>query len=228
MAKEIKFTDNHISEIREGWYKERDRIMNLSPKIDIDYDSFRKGIIAFGNIETIKHQREFILDDSKESIVDLLHKYTTKSPEVAQILNKGIALVGGYGTGKTTLLKAYISLINFLIEKNELRNSTYRYFPAFTFCHSFTPTKIENFSRGNIFIDELGREPKSIKVYGTEMNPVLELLFERHRIMGGITHITSNMMLESLSSDDKGYGKMIGDRFKEMFHFVELIGKSLR
>lgn len=226
--KKITFTDANISELRELWHKEKNKYSNIIPKFDVSYNDFEKAIIIFGNIETIKNKNEFTLDGNKKEVVKILHEYLTTSSINNQQYPKGIALVGKYGSGKTTLLKAFNSLCNYVINKYELRYVPYKEVTASEIVRNYRIEYFNELSRGNLFIDELGREAKMIKNYGTEANPVIDLLFERHRLSTGITHITSNMSLESLSSDELGYGKMLGDRFKEMFHFIELKGQSMR
>lgn len=108
----------------------------------------------------------------------------------------------------------------------ELRQPLYRQITGSYFVINYTPALFAEYSNNPLFIDEFGREAKRGKVYGSEVTPVIDLLFERHR-RGAVTHITSNFLLETLSSDEM-YGKMLGDRFREMFNFIELKGSSRR
>lgn len=78
----------------------------------------------------------------------------------------------------------------------------------------------------NLVVDELGREPRPAKYYGTEMN-VLQFLLQlrydhRHT---SVTHATTNMELSQLAAR---YGDFVADRAIEMFNFVEVSGTSKR
>lgn len=78
----------------------------------------------------------------------------------------------------------------------------------------------------NLIIDELGREPRPAKYFGTELNViqfVLQLRYDHRR--DSVTHITTNLKPEDIA---QYYGAYIADRCWEMFNFIEFQGASLR
>jgi DNA replication protein DnaC len=78
----------------------------------------------------------------------------------------------------------------------------------------------------NLLIDELGREPRPAKHYGTELNVIqflLQLRYDRRR--ENITHITSNINPQDVMPM---YGDYISDRFREMFNIIPWFGESRR
>ena len=82
------------------------------------------------------------------------------------------------------------------------------------------------FAKPALLIDELGREPRPAKHYGTELNVIQFLLQLRydHR-MSDITHLTSNIRPEDVMPM---YGDYISDRFREMFNIIHWGGESKR
>lgn len=75
-----------------------------------------------------------------------------------------------------------------------------------------------------LILDEVGREKKIVKDFGTERELFPEIIDMRYKTHAW-TMATSNFTLEDLGGM---YGKYIKDRLKEMFNFIELNGKSFR
>lgn len=194
----------------------------------LDFEGFKSLLQGFGSLEMIKAENKslFSFDKYNLPIVEQLYLYTVGDPQFNGSLSKGIAVNGKYGCGKTIIMTAYTEMINFLIGKYELRQPLYRQITASYFVSNYSPALFADYSASPLLIDEFGREAKTAKVYGTEVTPIIDLLFERHR-RNAITHITSNFMLETLSGENM-YGDMLGDRFNEMFNFITLQGNSRR
>ena len=75
-----------------------------------------------------------------------------------------------------------------------------------------------------LFVDDLGSEPVSVKIYGNEVSPITEMLYHRYDRQLW-TLLTSNMSDELLKNR---YGARIEDRFKEMFDRLHFNGESYR
>ena len=138
---------------------------------------------------------------------------------------KGIALVGNYGVGKSTLLKCLKQL-----PKDcglYLHNGYTHYLDASQFATDYQESGIEVFDRWRnkevLLIDDVGEEPQ-VKYYGNGYPIVAQLLKYRYE-KRLVTHITSNKSPKELGSM---YGEGVKDRLKEMFNFFWWGGESKR
>lgn len=156
-------------------------------------------------------------------------------------LNKGIALIGIYGVGKSTIFRNFhsflcqafpfnanlfrISSIEELIDELQEKGWTER-----VYCMNQKEAARGGleFKPIHLLINEFGHKYEA-KAYGTDVNELLDMfLMKRYDIFqsyGKVLHITSNHDLESLQ---KNFHPRILDRFREMFNIVELKGKSFR
>ena len=75
-----------------------------------------------------------------------------------------------------------------------------------------------------LHIDDVGTEPASVKVWGNEVSPLVEILYSRYDKLL-YTVITSNLSDEDILPR---YGVRIADRFREMFDFLSFDNKSYR
>lgn len=142
----------------------------------------------------------------------------------------GLFLFGKPGNGKTTLARAIQQLINTL------------YFSA---CSSdrvelnYTPaSRLVELARGEkegilsdlkatklLYIDDVGTEQASVKVWGNEVSPMVELLYHRYDRQL-FTLLTSNLQGET--DIVERYGERVNDRFNEMFDYIEFANPSYR
>ena len=145
-------------------------------------------------------------------------------------LNKGIMLIGYYGCGKSLLLESYAHLQNMLINQGG-----YAKYKLITFINSIELvdkiTKSENGAIKNyafrpLIIDELGREPMQVMVFGNILTPTSDLILARAD-SPVITHATTNFNFERLASSNS-YGPMLGDRIRAMFNFIKVKGTTRR
>lgn len=76
-----------------------------------------------------------------------------------------------------------------------------------------------------LFIDDVGTEPSTIKVWGNEVSPLVDLLYYRydHRLF---TLVTSNLIGDG--DIERRYGLRIADRFAEMFDLLGFDNDSYR
>lgn len=149
----------------------------------------------------------------------------------------GLLLYGTVGSGKTTLALAVCELISILHHsaivsesKGVARVTANNLVELRTACHDkeralANEQKFELFrSAPMLFIDDIGVESASIKTWGNELTPVIDLLYHRYDKQL-FTIITSNL-------DDNGiggfYGCRVADRFNEMFDRISYTNPSYR
>ena len=150
--------------------------------------------------------------------------------------NKGFCFYGDLGLGKSMILQALRQYRNSIVARHESKKEDFRMKGiwlkaaselANIFSVDGQPALIQYTSDDiNLIIDELGREPRPAKYFGTELNViqfVLQLRYDHRR--DSVTHITTNLKLEDIA---QYYGAYIADRCWEMFNFIEFQGASLR
>ena len=134
----------------------------------------------------------------------------------------GLMLYGRVGSGKSTLARAIVRLIGFLYDKYELGDRRC----SVTCCSALDLSRIaaEDISRIQqfkftklLFLDDMGMEQATVKNWGNEFSPVVELLYYRYDFQK-FTIITSNLKSEDFR---ERYGERIGDRMLEMFDCIE-------
>ena len=150
--------------------------------------------------------------------------------------NKGFCFYGDLGLGKSMILQALRQYRNSIVARHESKKEDFRMKGiwlkaaselANIFSVDGQPALIQYTSDDiNLIIDELGREPRPAKYFGTELNViqfVLQLRYDHRRY--SVTHITTNLKPEDIA---QYYGAYIADRCWEMFNFIEFQGASLR
>ena len=150
--------------------------------------------------------------------------------------NKGFCFYGDLGLGKSMILQALRQYRNSIVARHESKKEDFRMKGiwlkaaselANIFSVDGQPALIQYTSDDiNLIIDELGREPRPAKYFGTELNViqfVLQLRYDHRR--DSVTHITTNLKPEDIA---QYYGEYIADRCWEMFNFIEFKGASLR
>lgn len=149
----------------------------------------------------------------------------------------GLMLLGQPGNGKTTLMKAIASLMNFFEVKNPYGERVYM--------RSIAATELARINRDNydqfkqicnlpmLAIDDLGQEPNEILDYGNVATPAVDLLCHRYNEQL-FTIVTTNLGKRSDDPAQKAntlrgrYGDRIADRFNEMMSFIVFKNKSYR
>ena len=156
-------------------------------------------------------------------------------------LDKGIALMGVYGVGKSTIFNIWHDhlrfnhpfcdnlFINASLEEILDDISEHGYINR-KFVNNVTETSCgsKNINPRHILINEFGQR-YDIKTYGTDINQLFEsFMMKRYDIFQQrkkLTHITTNFGADEL--ENLFHPKLI-DRFKEMFNIIELKGESFR
>jgi len=167
--------------------------------------------------------RTIELNAQMQKLLVSLHKYLTQVKD-----NRGLFLVGNYGTGKTMTAFALAELLKLLSK-------------GFTYKLITAEQVIELYLRANeqrddynlnqiryadlLIVDDLGNESTQvINLWGNKIRPIENLLAKRYQ-QGRWTWITSNYGLNELSEIYSGY---LIDRFKQMFYFFPFNWQSYR
>ncbi len=133
----------------------------------------------------------------------------------------GLMLRGYVGVGKTTMLFALARVFD-VLEKQTIRIVDARKIATLakdskTDFETLTTTKM-------LGIDDLGTEPLTVKSYGNEITPVVELLTERYnkRLFTVITTNLAKKIVDGREVDElqEIYGDRLFDRFREMFNTI--------
>lgn len=134
----------------------------------------------------------------------------------------GLLLYGTIGSGKTTLADALLRTIVILKPSEKIyRRSA---LDISTEAKEIPEKFRETMQSKMLFIDDIGDEPESVKNYGNQVAPMIELLYHRYDKQL-FTVITTNLLEDEIK--DK-YGPRIEDRFAEMFDRIYFNNPSFR
>jgi DNA replication protein DnaC len=215
-------------DVQERISGEKEKMQRRRLFLPLAYSDFRELFLSFGTYCLFKRNqnKEFIMDENNEPIIEQLYCYTTNNSSFDGDLNKGIMLQGKYGCGKSYILETYSILHNHIVINYSLNQPLLSFIQSLELQEQIIKQSVRTFVQRPLIIDEFGREPKTVQDYGNILRPMSELLSIRGD-MGTLTHGTTNFTLETLSSAEF-YGGMIGDRLKMMFNFIPLQGESRR
>jgi len=145
---------------------------------------------------------------------------------------QGLILHGKVGTGKSIMLQAIAMLIDVYNQQYpENKRIGMQVSAASEVCEAAASKneddqvlvrRLKNCSYAGI--DDLGTEALTVKSWGTELSPILDILYSRYDNQK-LTVITTNDSMEGLR---KKYGERIYDRFCEMYDRVTFDFESFR
>ena len=206
-----------------------------TPPISVDWAKE----MAFFRAAFLKVEPRFDPKLADRNILNSLFAWVWKLDEYNKLkldYNKGFCFYGDLGLGKSMTLQALRQYRNGLVSRNESKREDFRMKGTWLkaaselaniFSVDGQPALIKyTTDEINLIIDELGREPRPAKYFGTELNViqfVLQLRYDHRR--NSVTHITTNLKLDDIAQK---YGVYIADRCLELFNFIEFKGASLR
>ena len=171
--------------------------------------------------------------------VEYRHRKFSENPELSKQIAKaarwlvtqdrfGILLCGVPGNGKTTLMLAIRSLINYLDmtdSYNEKMSVTRIDAREIARLNKDDFAKFDRIrSKKMLAIDDMGLEPAEVMDYGNILNPVVDLLSYRYDEQL-FTIVTTNLKPEEIRQK---YGDRIADRFNEMMERIIFYNSSYR
>lgn len=182
------------------------------------------------------YQKTFVYNDQNKLQMDMIFYYFAQDKKFESFsseysLNKGLALMGDCGLGKTSIMKAFEELGKvYYQKKNDLRfyfllKSASKI--ATDYQNDETKRDLAFYQRGTICFDDLGQEQL---VFGDKnlMKSIIEQRYiERFELRkpNSKTHLTTNYSLDELGLK---YGEHIKDRLKESCNFIIFTGESFR
>lgn len=162
-------------------------------------------------------------------------------------LRPSLLLRGGVGNGKTTTVKSIVATFEALklLAAQKLSNDSWQMaaeqYAVYTALSKLPSLRIasavdvvalakdeDGFRQMRnsliLIIDDLGTEPATAKVYGTEQTPIAEVINHRYEAML-TTIITTNLNDDAIA---KRYGERTIDRLREMCERLTFTGASYR
>lgn len=146
------------------------------------------------------------------------------SPWLTQSRYNGLLMRGSCGVGKSTMMRAIMDVFYICeglctreVTANDAVNMSVN-----------DPKGFKDLCECSMLaIDDLGTEAPTIKSYGNELSPMVELLTQRHRQLR-FTIITTNLIVDNEGVDQlsERYGKRILDRLTELCAFVSYNGEQ--
>lgn len=183
----------------------------------------------------------FKLDKNNEFILLALCRYFVNDLEFENMhpgwkLNKGIALMGNVGLGKSLIMRLFANnkrrCFNVISCRDVSSDYAVNGHEALT---KYSDTPIGTYDYRTYYqkyfgycFDDLGTEATK-KNFGNELNVMADIILNRydHKVMFGFecTHITTNLSADEIESF---YGTRVRSRFKEMFNPLILTGNDHR
>lgn len=176
----------------------------------------------------IKEQYYAIIGTTIDAVTD---KHIADA--VAGITGKkrGLILSGSIGSGKTTLMRSLhyalqLAHREYEPQEGELRKYySHLWVSAKDVAHIKSRDQVKEMaSKMYLFIDDIGEEPAQINLYGTEIQPMVDLLELRY-LNGDPTFLTTNLNYTQMGEK---YGLRVADRIVEMCHPVKYENSSYR
>ena len=171
-----------------------------------------------------------MLTASVQAEVEYRHRLFEDNPQMREQIAKaarwlinqdkfGLLMCGVCGNGKSTLMLAIRSLINFLDMKDAYNESMTVFRIDAREIARLSKDDFAKFekirSKKMLAIDDMGLEPAEVMDYGNILNPVVDLLSYRYDEQL-FTIVTTNLKPEDIRQK---YGDRIADRFNEMMVF---------
>ena len=136
----------------------------------------------------------------------------------------GLIICGGTGNGKTTMANALAETIT-KCNNQAVTRITALQFAALEAERDENRYKLIQYRQAPVlFLDDVGTEAASVKVWGNVISPVVELIYQRYNLQL-FTIATSNLTEKQLTEK---YGDRVGDRIREMFNVLPFTNESYR
>ncbi len=202
----------------------RRRIITPRFKFPMTKEQTKDCILGAIQAEVAYRHRTFCMNECLKEQIDQMAKWLTSDNS-----KFGMLLCGGCGNGKSTMVKAFQQLLNFLFIPNKTTGNPYaiRIVDAKYIVQLYRTNYKQwlDLTRADMLaIDDLGIEPLEVLDYGNVISPVVDLLTRRYEEQL-FTIITSNLTPPQISNT---YGERIADRLREMMERITYANPSYR
>lgn len=166
--------------------------------------------------------RPFEVDKFNTDQIDQISYYLTDDKRFSKDQNKALMLMGSVGSGKSMLIE--ISRRSFAY----LSRKMFQIIPAMKIASAYADNDIDTKNIANntgvLCIDDMGCEPQTVKHYGTEYSPIIEVIHFRY-INRRPTFVTTNLDANEI---EDYYDARIRNRLKQMCNAIIFKGPSRR
>jgi len=182
-------------------------------------------LLAAYKAEVAYRRRTFIQTDGTTEAIGKLARLLT-----AATSKFGVMFCGTPGNGKTTLLHALRSAINYLYDRGAFPPDAVakgmvlvaakdlpEYAKEYRAFHDLMRKPM-------LAVDDVGREPSEVLNYGNALTPVTDLIEYRYNAQL-FTLLTTNLKASEIS---ERYGRRIADRFNEMLEVIIFRDETFR
>lgn len=207
-------------------------------------DSKKLFLLFQSKFQEIEKEKFICTEESKALVYTLIYFFQKKDnfknssllfehPHSSTNLNKSLVIIGGFGCGKTSILRVFQQIIN---ESNQVNLKFTTTVDAVSKFESIDNENMYDFKerlyKGHLIIDDLLAEKQASRFGKSELFE--EVLFQRleNKKMNSI--ITMNYDSENPNNMEYAinklsrYGGRVFDRILGSFNFIELHGKSFR
>lgn len=213
-----------INQIIETARMDRDSLLNRQWNLrqEITPDQYKElfQIRAQQIMATRKVYKQFVIDDSNRQVINVLYCWLSRQKSV---LNSeiGIILNGAYGCGKSVLMEAFCMVLNDITPSE---NHKVKVIHAIELAELIKKEGVISWARVPLLIQDIGKEKKELKDFGTNINPISDLLALRAEY-GSLTFGSSNMDKKQF---EESYKEYIAKRLWDHVNLLFLPGKSRR
>ena len=210
-----------IKEIIEGSKLKLENKVKSFSRLKISYDEFISLLKIKGYETLLEHgqNRAFDIDEYNIPTIQLLYNHISLCDENINP-NIGIIFKGNTGCGKSILAQTYCKVLAEITPGNK----EYELMHSIHLADHIKDFGVSELAKLPLIIQDLGKEPLEVPVYGIKINPITHLLAVRAEY-GAKTFGTMNMTIEKFNTR---YFQFVGDRLKEHVNFIHLDGDSRR